>query len=202
MQEYTEKVGLMGGTFDPIHIGHLLLAEIAGDYFSLDKVLFIPSGNSYMKNKVSDKEIRTALTAAAITDNPLFELSSIETERDGDTYSYETLLTLNSIHPKTQYFFIIGADSLFTIERWKNPELLFENCVIAAAARKGYRTKDLKEKITYLNQNFGADIRLFLSSRVDVSSTEIRCRIKKGQSVRYMLPEKVTEYIIQHNLYL
>lgn len=199
--DFTKKVGIMGGTFDPIHIGHLLLAETAWDYFALDELLFIPSGHSYMKENVTDMAARTAMTHKAIGNNPHFFLSEIEINRTGDTYSYETVMDLAKLNPSTQYYFIIGADTLFSIEAWKHPELLFANCIIAAAVRKGYSTKALTTKINLLKHDFKADIRLFTTSRIDISSTEIRSRLKKGLSIQYMVPEKVLEYITKNNLY-
>ena len=118
------RVGIMGGTFNPVHMGHLLLAENAYSMFSLDEILFIPSGCSYMKDQteILDGATRLHMTRLSIADNPHFSLSLAEMDQDGYTYTYHTLETLKREHPDTDYYFIIGADSLFNLHTWKNPE--------------------------------------------------------------------------------
>ena len=115
-----KKVGIMGGTFNPIHNGHLTLAQCAQKQIGLDKVLFMPSGISYMKKNVLDPQKRADMVHLAIKDNPDFELSLIEVQKSGNTYTCETLEILTSNNPDTQYYFIMGADSLFQIEQWRN----------------------------------------------------------------------------------
>ncbi|MDD3205270.1 MAG: nicotinate-nucleotide adenylyltransferase [Lachnospiraceae bacterium] len=198
---YRKKVGIMGGTFDPIHIGHLILAETARDYFQLDEILFIPSGNSYMKNKVTDKMIRSHMVALAIEGNPHFALSNIEVDRTGNTYSYETVRTLKEENPDTDYFFIVGADSIFSIETWKNVDMLLDDCIIAVAVRKGHSMDELENKINFLNEKYQSDIRVFNASRVDVSSTDIRERLETNHSTQYIIPDKVLSYILKNNIY-
>ena len=110
------KTGIMGGTFDPIHNGHILIARSAYEKVGLDKVLFMPSGNSYMKKNVLDVSKRVEMVRLAIADFPYFELSSIEAQRQGNTYTYDTLEQLTKQNPKDEYYFIMGADSLFSIE--------------------------------------------------------------------------------------
>lgn len=198
-----KKIGIMGGTFNPIHLGHLLLAEQAKEAFDLDEVLFIPSGNPYMKDTtpVLDGKIRAHMTALALEGHPYFSISSIELDKSGPTYTYETLETLKAKNPDDTYYFLVGADSLLTMERWKNPERIFQNCVVAASVR-GTGTEDKIRKIaTHLIYEYHADIRILPVRFIDISSSEIRERISKGKSVRYMLPEKVWNYIYDNNLY-
>ena len=198
-----KKIGIMGGTFNPIHFGHLLLAEQAVEAYDLDEVLFIPSGNPYMKEAepLPSGSVRAQMTQLALEGHPCFQLSSIELDREGPTYTCETLESLKKEHPDNTYYFIAGADSLLTMETWKNPERIFKNCVVAASVR-GTGTEDKIRKIaTHLIYEYQADVRILPSRFIDLSSSEIRHRIANGKSVRYMLPEKVREYIVENGLY-
>lgn len=197
------RVGIMGGTFDPVHIGHLIIAEKAREQFHLEEVLFMPNGVPYMKSnkKVLPAEIRTEMTKLAIADNPFFSISTIETEKEGSTYTYETLLELHKQNPNTEYFFILGADSLWTIKDWKNPEKIFHNCHILAALRNDKSVKEMEEQISYLKNTFGADISLLQTGNVDISSSMIRGLVQNGHSIRYLVPESVCDYIIKNKLY-
>ncbi|MBQ8597011.1 MAG: nicotinate-nucleotide adenylyltransferase [Lachnospiraceae bacterium] len=202
MDSRKKKLGIMGGTFNPIHNGHLLLAEIARDELKLDQVLFMPSGNSYMKDSASivSKKDRIQMTALAISDNPYFKLSLLETERQGATYTCDTLTELRELMPEHDLYFILGADSLFSIDRWKNPEMIMQNCVLTASVREG-SLKDIEEKAEDLKERFRARIHLLPERNIDISSTEIRRRLKEGRSVKYMLPDQVLHYIRENNLY-
>lgn len=198
-----KKTGIMGGTFNPIHIGHLLLAENAKETFGLDEILFIPSGLSYMKSKaeVAPKNMRLEMTRLAIADNPSFLLSSVEVEREGNSYTCDTLELLRRAEPATDFYFIVGADSLFAMESWKQPEEIFHHCTVLASVREGSNDSELKDKISYLKDKFHADIRLIDMKEMAVSSTDIRDRIRMGKSIRYMVPDKVIAYIQKHHLY-
>ena len=198
-----KKVGIMGGTFNPIHLGHLLLAEEAKTQAGLDEILFMPSGCSYMKEEgsiLSAKE-RIKMTALAIEDNTSFSLSTLETERVGATYTFETLMQLKEQNPQNEYYFILGADNLFSIEKWKNPQLIFDNCTLIAAVRGDKDIIQIKEKADLLTEEFDAKVILLSERMIDISSTEIRERIKQGLSVRYMIPQKVLSYIEKYKLY-
>lgn len=198
-----KKIGIMGGTFNPVHYGHLLLAEQAKEAFELDEVLFIPSGNPYMKDTapVLDGKIRAHMTALALEGHPYFRMSSIELNKPGPTYTYETLEALKAEEPDCTYYFIVGADSLLTMETWKNPEMIFQNCVVAASVR-GTGTEDKIRKIaTHLIYEYQANIHILPARFMDISSSEIRERVSKGKSIRYMLPENVRNYIYDNNLY-
>ncbi len=197
-----KKTGIMGGTFNPIHNGHLLLAETAREVLQLDQVLFMPSGNSYMKDSASiaSKKDRIQMTALAIEGNPYFKLSTMETDREGDTYTCDTLSELKKLLPEHELYFILGADSLFTIDRWKNPEMIMKNCILTAAVRNG-ALEDIQAKANRLKESFCARIQLLPERNIDISSTEIRNRIRLGQSVKYMLPDKVLQYIKENGLY-
>lgn len=198
-----KKTGIMGGTFDPIHYGHLLLAEQTREALNLDEVLFIPSGNPYMKNAshVLDRKIRLEMTALAIEGHPYFRLSSIETDKEGPTYTFETLASLCKENPDCRYYFIVGADSLGSMETWKNPKQIFKSCSIAAAVRGEQTESMIRETAEGLSRKYQADIHILPSRFVDISSSEIRERVRAGKSIRYMLPERVLEYIDVHQLY-
>lgn len=198
------KVGIMGGTFNPIHNGHLFLAEQAREYCDLDKILFMPSGNSYMKDtdEIADANTRISMTALAIEDNPHFCLSTMEAERKGPTYTCDTLRELKKMFPDTLYYFIMGADNLFAVENWKNSEEILSDCILVAAARGQKSEKELKEKADELIDRFNAKVIILPEKKLDISSTEIRNRIARGESVRYMVPDKVLSYIQKRQLYL
>ncbi len=197
------KVGIMGGTFDPVHIGHLIIAEKAREQFHLDEVLFMPSGTPYMKNvdEVLPGPIRSEMTRLAIEENPLFSVSTIEVEKEGSTYTYETLETLHDKNPNTEYYFILGADSLFAMENWKNPEKIFADCHILAALRNDKNTEEMEAQAAYLKEKFNADISLIKTGNIEISSSMIRDLVKEGHSIRYLVPDAVYDYIIKNKLY-
>ena len=198
-----KKVGIMGGTFDPIHYGHLILAQNALDTFSLDEILFVPSGTPWLKEstKVLSKNKRVSMTGMAIEDNPDFALSTIEIDREGNSYSYETVEELKRMQPKTDFYFIMGADSLLEIERWKHPDRLMAECTLLVAVRDDCDREGLEKQIIYLTDKYQADIKILPANRIDISSTKIRQLIREGKSVRYMLPDQVIRFIQKNHLY-
>lgn len=198
-----KRIGIMGGTFNPIHQGHLILAEQAREYCGLDEVLFIPSGNSYMKpsDEILDGKTRISMTALAIEDNPYFALSTMEVEREGATYTCDTIRELKSLNPSTEYFFIMGADAFFIFEKWKNYNEILANCILVVESRDEKDTSQLEEKAANLQKKYQAEIIMLPERKIDLSSTEIRNRLKNGESVRYMIPDKVLSYIQKNRLY-
>lgn len=221
------KIGIMGGTFNPIHNGHLAIAKKAREQFLLEKVLFMPSGVPYMKNlqNVLPASVRCEMTALAIADMPYFELSDIEVsdaECGKNTYTFETLEKLRRADPTAEYYFILGADSLQAIEHWKKPERIFQNCTILAAVREKEDTgkenvpdavhgtdqgaqnllqKSLASQAQYLQKKFHASIALLEISDIPVSSTQIRSLLSAGRSIHGLVPEAVEAYILYHHLY-
>lgn len=198
-----EKIGIMGGTFNPIHTGHLLLAQAALEEAMLDRVCFLPSGVSYLKQEdtILDAEDRLKLTELAVLNNPKFTVSDMEIIRSGNTYTCDTLKQLKEEQPENSFYFILGADCLFSIEKWYRPEEIFASCTILAAVRDDLKLSDLEEKAAWLRERFDAEIFLLHLPRIDISSTDIRERIKTGKSIRYMVPDAVREYILQNDLY-
>ena len=195
-----KKVGIMGGTFNPIHNGHLTLAQCAQKQIGLDKVLFMPSGISYMKKNVLDPQKRADMVHLAIKDNPDFELSLIEVQKSGNTYTCETLEILTSNNPDTQYYFIMGADSLFQIEQWRYPERIFSLCTLVCAVRDDYDFDAIQEKGRSLSQ-LGADIMYLNMPKIEISSSDIRKKVMNKVPIVEYVPLKVAEYIKEECLY-
>lgn len=198
------KVGIMGGTFDPIHVGHLILGESAYGQFGLDEVLFMPSGNPpHKQNRQGRASLaeRIEMVRLAIAGNPHFSLSLAEAYEDGYTYTSKTLERLTAQNPGTDYYFIMGADSLFSFENWKDPGKIARLAVIVAAARYHVDDASLDEAAARLQKLFGADIRKLSAPNMDISSQMLRGWIREGRSVRYYLPESVIAYIREKKLY-
>lgn len=197
------KVGILGGTFNPIHTGHLLMAEYVKEAAKLDVVMLLPNGISYMKagTNVLEGEVRLKMIELCIEDNPNLITSDMEIKREGNTYTYETLLELRAKYPRTELYFIIGADSLFSMEKWVKPDVIFANCTILAVGRNQASKEALEEKKADLENRFGAKIRLLDFPEIEISSTQIRENIKAGKSFRYMVSEQVWNYIRENNLY-
>lgn len=197
------KIGVMGGTFDPIHVGHLMLAEWAADAAKLDQVWFIPTGQSYMKSdrKILPGQERLHMTELAVAGNSRLKCLDLEIRRTGYTYTYETMEQLKEQYPDDKFYFVEGADCLFTMEHWKCPERLLASCTILAAVRNGASTEQLEEKRAELLEKFGGDILLIPFIQLNISSTDIRERLREGRSVRYMIPDKVLTYIEEKGFY-
>lgn len=204
MDSVKRRIGLMGGTFDPIHIGHLMLAECAYEQFGLDEVLFLPSGNPPHKQDrtdgASDRE-RLEMVRLAVADNPHFAIDEEEMRRAGLTYTSETLRRLRSGHPENDYYFIIGADSLATFDTWKNPESICRNCILAVAARDKMPFEELESRMEELRRRFGATIYLLRTPDVEIASSNLRSMVRDGHSIRYFVPDSVRQYIETHQIY-
>lgn len=198
------KIGIMGGTFDPIHSGHLMLGRFARDLFALDEIWFMPNGTPPHKTNDSIEsrtKHRVEMVKRAISNEKDFVLQLYEVENQEVNYSYLTMEHFREVYPEHEFYFIIGADSLFSIEKWRYPERLLKTCVILAAYRDGKNKKEMGEQIAYLNQKFGADIRLLNTPNVDVSSSEIREKLRAHEDVSDMMPAHVYEYILENQLY-
>ena len=175
------KIGILGGTFNPIHNGHLLLAEQARCFYGLDQVLFIPSGCSYMKRQeeILPGEIRFQMVQLAIADNPYFCVSDMEIVREGNSYTCETITRLHAQYPEDELYYIVGADTLFQMEFWKNPEQIFTQCITAASVRQGREDSALMLQAKSLASRYRADIRFMPSLHVEISSTLVRDHLQK-----------------------
>lgn len=199
-----KKVGILGGTFNPVHIGHLILAETAYETFGLDYVLLMPNGNPPHKEiNTEDGGIhRMNMLRLAVEDNPHLQLSSFELDKKGVMYTYRTLELLKEQHPDTEYYFILGADSLFDLKKWQKPGSICKNATLLAAVRDELGKERVKQQIALLEQEFQAEIYLMDTPNLSFSSHNIRERIKNGKTVTYYIPKAVEEYIHDNNLYL
>lgn len=204
MEGKHRKIGIMGGTFDPIHVGHLILGEKAYEQLELDEVWFMPAGNPPHKKdrpgRASDEQ-RTEMVRLAIEDNPHFILSLIEMHEEGYSYTYRTLEKLTAENPDTEYFFIIGADSLFSLETWREPERILRTCTMVAATRNQASAKELDREMERLSDKFHGRFLRLDTLNMDVSSAMLRDWVKEGKSIRYYTTAPVTEYILKHHIY-
>ncbi len=199
------KIGIMGGTFDPVHNAHLMLAEYAYREYGLKEVWFLPNGNpphkQDQKNR-TDASVRAEMVRLAIAGYEGFRLEEYECNRSGISYSYQTMEHFHERYPDDHFYFIIGADSLFSIEDWVHPERLLKVCTILAACRANISSCGMMEdKIRELNQKYGSDIRLLFTPVVSTASQELRRRCRNGDSITGDVPKAVEDYIIRHHLY-
>lgn len=198
------KIGIMGGTFDPVHNGHLHLGRQAYVEYGLDSIWFMPSGQPpHKKNhEVTDMEHRCRMLQLAIEGNGAFVFSDFEVRREGNTYTAQTLALLREAYPEHEFYFILGADSLYEIETWYHPEEVIGSVVILAASREYEDShRPMKEQIAYLNQKYAGRIRMLHSTEVDISSEAIRNMAARGETVVNYVPEKVAAYIEAQGLY-
>ncbi|WP_371368620.1 Nicotinate-nucleotide adenylyltransferase [Sporomusa rhizae] len=203
MSHAKAKVGIMGGTFDPIHVGHLVTAEAVRIEYNLDKVLFIPASNPPHKQEslVTPAIHRYIMTVMATYSNPHFFVSGIELERSGPSYTVDTVRALIDCYgASTQFYFITGADAVKDLPTWREIDQLLDLCYFVAATRPGC--------ISYIDQvikQFGAkgrrSIQRLATPELEISSTDIRERVKKGRSIKYIVPESVEAYIYKEGLY-
>ena len=203
---YKKKIGILGGTFDPIHLGHLIIAEQARDQYGLDQVLLIPSGHSYFKDnraqKVLPAQTRLEMTRKAVSDYAPFEVSDIEVLRSGNTYTYETLEELADLYPEAELYFIVGADTVCSMSTWREPARIFAACTILAAMREDQVDPDrFEEGIRDLENRFQARIRTISIPNIGISSTQIRDRAGNGKSIHYLVPNALESYIIENGIY-
>lgn len=198
------KIGIMGGTFDPIHYGHLMLAEQIRTSFHLDEVIFIPVGKAPHKtlSNAAQKDQRFEMVKLAVASNPYFSLSDIEIKQSGTTYTIDTITELQSqMSKEDELFFITGADAILLLESWKDYQSLVKKVKFIGATRPGYEKEVLEEKIRALHAKYGAQIELSVVPALAISSTDIRDRVYAEKSIKYLLPEVVENYIHENFLY-
>lgn len=194
------RIGIMGGTFDPIHFGHLMTAEQAFYQFSLNKVIFIPTGESPHKRRspVTGKE-RYKMAVIATADNDHFKVSRIEIDRPGISYTVDTLRELKNSYPNTEFFFISGADAILEILTWKDADKIAEMAKFIAATRPGYHLDKLGDVVNKLD--FRVTVSFLQVPALAISSTDIRIRVLQNKPIRYLLPENVCSYIYKKGFY-
>ena len=193
-------VGVMGGTFNPIHIGHLVTAEEAHYAFGLREVVFVPAGQPWQKERsnVADAEHRYLMTVIATASNPHFRVSRMEIERPGPTYTIETLRRLRGEVGDVDLYFITGADAILQILSWKDPEEVLGEARFIAATRPGYDLDRLEKE---LPAGFEDRVHVLEIPALAISSTDVRRRVREGRPVRYLLPEGVARYVEKNGLY-
>jgi len=199
------RMGLMGGTFDPIHQGHLVTAEAVRSRFQLDKVVFVPSGQPPHKEgkTITPKEKRYLMTELATVTNPYFEVSRVELSRPGASYAIDTVLYFRELlSADSEIYFITGADAIMEIISWKDVDRLFANCTFIAATRPGFnlsemhRTMEKQLKPEHLQKIIPIEV-----PAMAISSTDIRRRVSEGRTIKYLLPEAAENYIYKNDLY-
>nr|WP_141742223.1 nicotinate-nucleotide adenylyltransferase [Corynebacterium sp. HMSC08D02] len=192
------RVGVMGGTFDPIHNGHLVAASEVADRFDLDEVVFVPTGQSWQKadRQITDSEDRYLMTVIATASNPRFSVSRVDIDREGPTYTLDTLRDLRALLPQAELFFITGADALASIMSWRDWDLMFDLAQFVGVTRPGYELSE-----SFLPEDVQEQVHLIEIPAMAISSTGCRERAKEGRPVWYLVPDGVVQYIAKNDLY-
>jgi len=198
------KVGIFGGSFDPVHIGHLILADQLKEVAGLDKVIFIPAYRSPFKmgSRPADGKHRLEMLKLAVKKVPYFEISDIELKKEGPSYTVDTLEALRDIHPDWDIHFILGTDSFIELDTCRRGEDLLKNFAFVAGCRKGCDNSAAEEKLKEYREKYDARVSFYDIPEIEISSSEIRNRLKDGKSVRYIVPKKVIQYIDDNRLYV
>ena len=199
-----KKIGIMGGTFAPIHISHLILAEAAYQELELDVVRFLPSGNPPHKRhrdgRGSDEQ-RVQMVSLAIEGNPHFELSLEDMVKDEYSYTYRLLERFKEQNPDEELYFIIGADSLFDFDKWKKPDRICELCTLVVATRNQTAKEEIEAKINAMAEKYSGRFIKLHTPDLDISSNQIREWVAQNKSIRYYVPEAVRSYIEKQKMY-
>lgn len=197
------KIGILGGSFDPIHHGHLILAENVRQEAQLDRIIIMPAHASPFKlnKKTASGEDRFRMAQLAVEGNDYFEASDFESASDRISYTIDTMKMLEKEYEGHELCFITGADSILEIERWKDFEELLGRYTFLVGGRPGYRDAELAEFAEYLCREYKADVRVIDIPKADISSTEIRRRSREGKSIRYLTPDRVADYIRENEIY-
>ncbi|WP_084821185.1 MULTISPECIES: nicotinate-nucleotide adenylyltransferase [unclassified Leucobacter] len=193
VEHRSRRIGVMGGTFDPIHHGHLVAASEVAQSFDLDEVVFVPTGRPWQKTRVTESEHRYLMTVIATASNPRFRVSRVDVDREGPTYTVDTLRDLRAIYPDAELFFISGADAVEQILSWKDVDRLWELAHFIAVSRPGHELS--------LSGLSGEHVSLLEVPALAISSTDCRSRVARGYPVWYLVPDGVVQYIAKHELY-
>ena len=197
ISEGVARLGVMGGTFDPIHMGHLIIASEALHELDLDRMVFMPTGRPWQKKAQSSSEDRYLMTVLGTSGNPRFAVSRMELDRVGPTYTADTMGELRDFHgPQTELFFVAGADAVLKLGTWDRIESLGELAEIVAVTRPGFSLEGLEPQPTWPR------IRTMPTLGLDISSTDIRTRVAQGRPIDYLVPAEVVSYVREHGLYM
>lgn len=204
MQNRRSKIGILGGTFNPIHNGHIALGKAAYEQFHLDKILVMVSKTPphKLRENIPDAGIRSQMIKLAIAEYDFMEYSDFELQREGYIYTADTLTLLTAQNPDDEYYFIIGGDSLDYLEHWYRPEIILQKSIILASGRGALQNRKLDEQIAYLKHKFPyADIRKIILEDIPYSSTEIRSSVFHGKDISSMVDSRVYDYMKEKKLY-
>lgn len=198
-----KKYGIMGGTFDPIHYGHLVIANEVLSKYKLDKIIFVPTGTPPHKSSSGKTTSyhRYMMTQFATMTNPDFDVSDFEVKKEEISYTVDTIQAFIEKYPDTKFYFITGTDAVLELPTWKDPEIILDSCTFIAVNRPGYVNDNLEEKISKIANEYKGEIFVMNAPQLQISSTDIRKRIFMGRPIKYILPEMVEQYIIKNNLY-
>lgn len=199
-----KRIGVMGGTFDPIHYGHLVAAEAARSEFDLERVIFIPAGRPPHKQSktITDPEHRYRMTVLATSSNCRFEVSRLEVDKSGLTYTYDTIKDLKRLYGEDcVIYFITGADAVLELLTWYKIHELLALCKFIAVTRQGFNKQELEQNIEEISSKYGGDIIYIEMPLLAISSTDIKKRLRNGKPIKYLLPEAVEDYIEENGLY-
>lgn len=199
-----KKIGIFGGSFDPIHCGHINIAKSAYEEFDLDEVWFVPAGHSPNKdeNRMTPADVRAKMVSLAIEGICGFKLCDIEIKSNETSYTYLTLTKLKDLYPENKFFFIMGADSLDYFERWYHPEIICQKSVILVAVRDNMNLSEINQKIEQIKNLFPSEIYPISGGKTDISSSSLREALSRGEEDNtIMLPPKVAAYILHNHLY-
>ncbi|MEE8619116.1 MAG: nicotinate-nucleotide adenylyltransferase [Dehalococcoidales bacterium] len=198
------NIGMLGGTFDPVHNGHLIVAEEVKTRLNLAEIIFVPAGQPWLKAErpISPAEHRLQMLRLAIADKPYFKLSTIEIERTGPSYTIDTVTELrDKLGSEDELFFILGWDSLAQLPQWREPSRLIKMCYLVAVPRPGYPRPKLKT-LEVIIRGLSQRVMLMKKPEIDISASAIRERVARGLSIRHLVPEPVNRYIKEHKLYI
>lgn len=197
------KIGILGGTFNPIHNGHILLGEYCKNHLKLDKLMLIPTYTPPHKSSddLADESHRINMCKLAAEKYEHYEVSDIEIKRKGKSYTFETLISLKEIYPEDTFYLIMGADMFLTLDKWKNPESIFKNATIVAVPRNESDKEDLNNYYKSVINKLGAQAIILDNPVMQVSSTYIRDNIDNYSLIKSLIDSNVYEYIVKNNLY-
>ena len=199
-----KKIGILGGTFDPIHYGHLVMGDYARKEWPLSEVWYMPTGIPAYKEElhaVTPAVHRAAMTKLAIRNNPFLRFSDMEIKRAGNTYTADTMLQLRRENPDAEFYYIVGSDSLDYMDDWHKPEIIFANAHILVVGRSTQTPDEIQRKKAALLARYGGQIDILDGDLIRISSTEIREKASRGESIRGLVPPAVEEYILENHLY-
>lgn len=197
------RIGILGGTFNPIHNAHISLALQTLEEDITDYVLLMPSGCSYLKNQnqIVDAEHRLSMARLAAEADERLLVSDMEVKRQGNSYTADTITELQELYPEDELFYIVGADSLVYMDKWVRPQEIFNGCTVLCAARDDIDAEELFKTAEMLHEAYKASIRILRFTPMDISSTDIRSRVKNGLSLEGLVCDGVAQYIAENGLY-